>query len=334
QWTTLPVPYTAEHARVFVEQTAPNGWAAGTAYGFAGTDLQTGELLANVVLIQRSAPDGWEVGYWGTEAGRGRGTTTDALIALCRWGFAALGIDRIEWYAGVGNWASRRVAEKAGFTIEGVLRKGLPGRSGRVDGWVGARLAGDPDTDTGQAWGHNWQDLEGDGLVLRRWRDDDVDPVVAGLSDPEAARWLDVPTPYRVEDARHFLDQVKHRWADGTAAPLAVEQGGAVVGLVVVIPSPADNGLAEIGWWTVPAARGHRIAARAVQVLVPWATSIGLVRLEAGIDVDNAASRRVAERAGMLLEGTRVAGLRGLRGGPRRDGLLYARVTTAGPWVR
>ena len=117
--------------------------------------------------------------------------------------------------------------------------------------------------------------------------------------------------------------------ADRRIAGLAVEQNGAVAGLVVVIPSTIDSGLAEIGWWTVPAARGHRVAARAVQVLVPWAASIGLVRLEASVDVENTVSRRVAERAGMVLEGTRAAGLRPLRGGPRRDGLLYARVTPA-----
>ena len=44
--------------------------------------------------------------------------------AVCRWGFGALGLARVDWFAEVGNAGSRRVAEKAGFTIEGVLRRG------------------------------------------------------------------------------------------------------------------------------------------------------------------------------------------------------------------
>ena len=37
RWTTVPSPYTAEHARGFVEELMPEGWADGTEYGFAVT---------------------------------------------------------------------------------------------------------------------------------------------------------------------------------------------------------------------------------------------------------------------------------------------------------
>jgi RimJ/RimL family protein N-acetyltransferase len=43
----------------------------------------------------------------------------------------------------VGNDASRRVAEKAGFTVEGLLRRALPTGAARRDCWVGSLLTDD-----------------------------------------------------------------------------------------------------------------------------------------------------------------------------------------------
>lgn len=43
----------------------------------------------------------------------------------------------------VGNVASRRVAEKAGFRIEATLRKRQIHRGTRVDVWVGSLLKGE-----------------------------------------------------------------------------------------------------------------------------------------------------------------------------------------------
>jgi RimJ/RimL family protein N-acetyltransferase len=62
---------------------------------------------------------------------------------LCDWGFAALGLHRIEWRAYVGNEASRRTAVKAGFTVEGLARAGCTQRGERRDAWIGARLSTD-----------------------------------------------------------------------------------------------------------------------------------------------------------------------------------------------
>lgn len=72
---------------------------------------------------------------------RGRGYLSAALVALSAWGFSTLGLARIEWKANVGNTASRRAAEKAGFLVEGTARGGVQHRGERVDVWVGALLA-------------------------------------------------------------------------------------------------------------------------------------------------------------------------------------------------
>jgi len=143
RWTTVPSPYLREHAEQFVCDYAPKAWAAGDVATFGVTERGTGELLAAVSLhFDRGRDDGIaEIGYWTAAPARGRGITTEAVAAVCTWGFTSCGVQRLEWYAEVGNVPSRRVAEKVGFTIEGTLRSFLlrPGGE-RVDGWVGSLL--------------------------------------------------------------------------------------------------------------------------------------------------------------------------------------------------
>ncbi len=52
---------------------------------------------------------------------------------ICAWGFETLGLERIELLAATGNPASQRVAERAGFTREAVLRSFMRGEGERQD---------------------------------------------------------------------------------------------------------------------------------------------------------------------------------------------------------
>ena len=74
-----------------------------------------------------------EVGYWLSAQARGRGHATRAVRLICRWAFAALGLERVELLAATGNPASQRVAERCGFEREAVLRSYLRGRDGQHD---------------------------------------------------------------------------------------------------------------------------------------------------------------------------------------------------------
>ncbi|HZX01389.1 GNAT family N-acetyltransferase [Kribbella sp.] len=139
QFVQVPSPYLMEHARYFVEELAI---ASEARAEFVVEDAATGERLARVGLGLRG--DGTaEVGYWTAPAARGRGVAPAAVRALCRWGFDVRGLELIEWRAEVGNFASRRVAEKAGFVLEGQLRKRLVHRGQRVDAWIGSLVRGE-----------------------------------------------------------------------------------------------------------------------------------------------------------------------------------------------
>jgi RimJ/RimL family protein N-acetyltransferase len=64
-----------------------------------------------------------EIGYWVAEEARGRGAATAATRLASAWAFESHpDLVRLQLRADVENLASNRVAEKAGFTREGVLR--------------------------------------------------------------------------------------------------------------------------------------------------------------------------------------------------------------------
>ena len=73
------------------------------------------------------------IGYWLVPAARGRGVATRAVRLLARWAFDALGVARLELTCGPDNVASQRVAERCGFTREGLMRAHLPFKGGRRD---------------------------------------------------------------------------------------------------------------------------------------------------------------------------------------------------------
>jgi RimJ/RimL family protein N-acetyltransferase len=136
--------HTREDAAVWLERR--QDWSLSEHASWAVESVATGELVGSVSLhsIDRDANDA-EIGYWTLPAARGRGVAALAVDAACRWGFVTLPIDRIELCHAVENVASGRVAEKAGFTYEGHLRRSYRYGDGvKHDELLWARLADDP----------------------------------------------------------------------------------------------------------------------------------------------------------------------------------------------
>lgn len=138
----VPVPYTAEHARQFVRERPARWQDEHGEMTLAITDAANGRLLGMIGLHARDATMR-EIGFWAAPWARGCGVMTRAARLMVTFGFDVLKLERIEWWARVGNDASRRVAEKVGFTVEGTCRAALLHRGERVDGWVGGLLRGE-----------------------------------------------------------------------------------------------------------------------------------------------------------------------------------------------
>lgn len=133
RWTRVPTPYDERDARAYLRQRY-DATAGGLGAPFAIVASESGELLGSISLMRFA----WEharaeVGYWLAGPARGEGHATWAVRLICAWGFSALRLERIDLMAATGNLASQRVAERAGFTREAVLRSYMQGTYERQD---------------------------------------------------------------------------------------------------------------------------------------------------------------------------------------------------------
>jgi RimJ/RimL family protein N-acetyltransferase len=83
------------------------------------------------------------IGYWLAPPARGRGVATHAVRLIARWAFNDLRIARLELTCGPDNRASQRVAERCGFTREGVLRSHISFKGTRRDTVIFSLLPGE-----------------------------------------------------------------------------------------------------------------------------------------------------------------------------------------------
>ncbi|MCO4772971.1 MAG: GNAT family N-acetyltransferase [Deltaproteobacteria bacterium] len=103
-------------------------WFAGFHRGFEEANYTFAvwsgdQAVGGCGLHPTVGPCGREAGYWVIESACGRGYATEILHALCWLAFAQERMEYVELRIEPGNTASRRVAEKAGFTHEATLRK-------------------------------------------------------------------------------------------------------------------------------------------------------------------------------------------------------------------
>jgi RimJ/RimL family protein N-acetyltransferase len=116
----IPQPYTDADARAYID-ICGIGWRDGTSSNFAITEDRRAVGSIGVRWLEPEQGVA-EVGYWIAAEARGRGLCTRALRLVSRWAIEDEGVDRLQLRADVDNHGSRRVAEKAGFREEGVLR--------------------------------------------------------------------------------------------------------------------------------------------------------------------------------------------------------------------
>jgi RimJ/RimL family protein N-acetyltransferase len=142
-FTRVPEPPPPGFAASWVERYE-RGRDAGTHFGFAAVDDDGTYLgLALAPTFDREARE-VELGYIVAPAARGRGVATEIVRALTRWAFEELGALRAYLLIDDTNTASLRVAERAGYVHEGVMRSVHLKQGRRIDQAVWSRLPSDP----------------------------------------------------------------------------------------------------------------------------------------------------------------------------------------------
>jgi RimJ/RimL family protein N-acetyltransferase len=131
-WLPLPRPYTRANAEWFIDTFGPSQRESGAGIVFA---IESAGRLAGAIDLKQVdwANRVAEVGYWMAPWARGRGVVTQAVRVLSEWAIRVHNFERVQLFAAVGNVASQRVAEKAGFVREGVARNACCLAGGRAD---------------------------------------------------------------------------------------------------------------------------------------------------------------------------------------------------------
>jgi RimJ/RimL family protein N-acetyltransferase len=121
-WTKVPDRYGEAEARVWRHESDRQR-REGLGIHFLVVGAEGAELLGSIGLHELD----WEdrrasIGYWTAAEARRRGVAARAVRLLAGWAFAELELARLQIFSDVENPASQAVAERAGFTREGVLR--------------------------------------------------------------------------------------------------------------------------------------------------------------------------------------------------------------------
>lgn len=166
-------------------------------------------------------------------------------------------------------------------------------------------------------------------LHLRPWVAYDADAVLAAWQDPLIHRFTSIG-PSTMADVRAFVEERSpQRWEAGTAASFAVLDAttGELLSGVTLFGLAEEHRHGEIGYWTVPAARGQGITAEAVGTVCRWGFAVlDVHRIACLTAPENVASQRTALRAGFTYEG--IARGRLTRDGAPLDAWQAARLAT------
>lgn len=148
--------------------------------------------------------------------------------------------------------------------------------------------------------------LADERVLLRPWQIADLGLIEQASRDPAITVGTSVPVPYSEAAGDAWLARQHAQREQRTGISLAIADAatGRAIGYVGVSGLVWRHRRGSLGYWMTGARRGRGLASAAVALLVPWAFEVlGLVRVEAVVEVTNHASQRVLERNGFRPEG-------------------------------
>ncbi len=150
-------------------------------------------------------------------------------------------------------------------------------------------------------------EVETERLLLRRWREEDLEPYARLCADPEVMRYLPARLS-REESAQQIAAFVRH-WEERGFGLWAVEEraSGEFVGFVGLMHHqdwPEGEHRTEVGWRLARPHWGRGLATEGALASVRHGfEGLGLERIISITAPENLASRRVMEKAGLTYRG-------------------------------
>lgn len=148
-------------------------------------------------------------------------------------------------------------------------------------------------------------ELRTERLLMRGWRDTDLDAWAAIAADHETMRWVGEEKPLDRDEAWRQIAYVVGHWELRGFGLWAVEEldSGDLVGRIGVHRPEGWPGL-EVGWLVARRRWGRGYAIEAARASLEWARDeLGAEHLISLIADDNSRSERVAKKLGMVAEG-------------------------------
>ena len=149
------------------------------------------------------------------------------------------------------------------------------------------------------------------GLVtLRPINESDIPEIYDSCQDPVIPKFTRVPVEYTMAHAEFFVrEKTPKSLAEKTELAFAIEFGNGdqrkFAGVISFHSMDLPDLVAELGYWIRSEARGQGVGTTAARMLTNFGfESMGFERVEALVDVENVASKKLLLAAGYSLEGT------------------------------
>ena len=322
-WTTVPVPYTLAHARSFVSERIPAGWRDGTARG-SRSRRRTPRGCTGSPAPSSCAPRALALPRSRSACIPGPAVRESRSVPAT---YFSTGDFRAATQRSPLAGECRQLGLPPGRLVTGVH---LPRRDPRLAaaarhavGRMGCLPAGRRATRPRTAW-DPIPVIRGERITLRPWCEADAGRVTEACSDEVTQHWLwMLPSPYTRDTALWYIR--RHTAEADTSSGLFwciadTDTDECLGNVSLMLKDSLDPTMREVGYWLHPGAAGRGIMTEAVALAVRHAFiplgdgGYGLRRLTLLASAGNAASQRVAIRAGFTHVGTTR------RSEPMRDG--------------
>ncbi len=292
---------------------AASGEAVSVAIAATDGDTVLGGVRFSRLGLVATAGTG-NLAFWLLDHARGQGVLGKALDLLVPWAFRSedeggLALHRLEAGYVLDNRASGRVLRRAGFAPVGMERRKMVvgGDPADVRDAVLFDLLASDDRDAQRVEPGELPVIETERFRLRPWTAGDV-PGPGEEPDPASLRFMPAGAH---PDASTYLTWLRRRqlgqdsnehlnWAIADR-----ETDHALGNLTIFRLDPVDSRFqGEIGYWLHPTARGRGVLGEVIPVIIDHAFTpvseggLGLTRLYAETDLNNAASQAILLRAG------------------------------------